>query len=364
MCDDHFFVADADRASHNRQSGAEVIKSWTWWRLVPLLCAIASVAPVVSAQTLHLVSVGSIPGPADWIEVKGAYAYVAAEKTFTVFDITDTAAPKRQGSYTFPERIWGFRVVGSLVYVAADVFGLGILDVSNPAEPSLRGAFKTPGQAKNVALFGTKALVADHMSGLDILDVSNAAKPASLGSFFLEGYSRDVVIANAFAYAVDAPSGLYVFDLSKADPLEPVSTLQSPNSDRGSPLHPSIELPAASTTELPTIACVVRSQSLQVYDISNPRAPVSVATYRTPSGRPQRVALSDKLAYVADGQEGLLILDLATPANPTIVGTFKTPSPARDVTVADSLVFVVIGDLRSDSRSPSGREVLILRRNP
>jgi hypothetical protein len=245
----------------------------------------------------------------------------------------------------------------------AALFGLGILDVSNPAEPRLRGAFKTPGQAKNVALFGTKALVADHMSGLDILDVSNVARPASLGSFFLEGYSRDVVIRNTFAYAVDAPSGLYIFDLSRAGPLEPLSTLQSPNTDRGSPLHPSIEIPPAGTG-LPTIACVVRSQSLQVYDISNPRAPVSVATYRTPSGRPQRVALSGTLAYVADGQEGVLILDLATPANPAVVGTFKTPRPARDVTVADSRLFVVIGDLRSDSRSPSGTEVLILRRNP
>jgi hypothetical protein len=249
------------------------------------------------------------------------------------------------------------------VYVAADVFGLGILDVSNPGEPRLTGSFKTPGQAKNVALFGTKALVADHMSGLDIVDVSNVAKPASLGSFFLEGYARDVVIGNTFAYAVDAPSGLYVFDLSRPEPLEAVTTLQSPNTDRSSPLHPSIEI-ADSTGAPPAIACVVRSESLQVYDISNPRQPVSVARYRTPSGRPQRAALSGKLAYVADGQEGVLILDLATPANPTLVGTYKTPSPARDVAVADPLVFVVTGDLRRDSRSPSGTEVLILRRNP
>lgn len=341
-----------------------MINSRTSWPLVPaLLCCVASGAPVASAQTLHFAPVGSIPGPADWIDVKGRNAYVAAGNTLTIFDITDAAAPKRQGSYTFPERIWGFRVIGSLVYVAADMFGLGILDVSNPAEPTLKGSIKTPGQAKSVALFGTRALVADHMSGLDILDVSNAEKPTSLGSFFLEGYARDVVIANTFAYAVDAPSGLYIFDLSRPDPLEPVSTLQSPNTNRGSPLHPSIEIPA-STTELPTVACVVRSESLQVYDISNPRQPVSVATYRTPSGRPQRAALSGKRAYVADGEEGLLILDLATPSNPTVVGTFKTPGAARDVTVADPLVFVVIGDLRRDSRSPSGREVLILRQSP
>ena len=65
-----------------------MITPWTSWRLVPLLCCgIAFLAPGASAQTLHLVSVGSIPGPADWIEVKGQYAYLAAGKTFTIFDL-------------------------------------------------------------------------------------------------------------------------------------------------------------------------------------------------------------------------------------------------------------------------------------
>jgi hypothetical protein len=35
------------------------------------------------------------------------------------------------------------------------------------------------------------------------------------------------------------------------------------------------------------------------------------------------------------------VVDLSTPAKPRIVGTYKTPSPARDVVVSDSHVFVV-----------------------
>ena len=95
---------------------------------------------------------------------------------------SDTPAPcqpTRLGSYSFPEEIWGFRVVGSLVYVAADFFGLGILDVSNAAAPALRGSIKTPGQAKGVA------------------------------------------------FAVDAPTGLYVFDMSKPESLDAVTVQQS-----------------------------------------------------------------------------------------------------------------------------------------
>jgi hypothetical protein len=290
--------------------------------------------------------VATIPGPADLLRVDGSLAFVAAGKTLTIFDVSNPAAPKKAGSHTFPEKIWGFRVVGSLVYVAADFFGVGVLDVSNPASPVLRGSVKTPGQAKNVAVYGTKALVADHMSGLDYLDVSNAANPVKLGSFFLDGYARDVVAVGSLAYAVDAPTGLYVLDLAKADPLEPVSTSQSASAPA------FIELTDASVT--PRLACLIGAGSLQIYDVTNPASPAKVATFRTP-GRAQRAALKGKLAYVADAAEGLQVVDLSTPATPAIVGSFKTSAPARDVAVAGSLVYVVIGGREG------GGEVVVLR---
>jgi hypothetical protein len=317
-----------------------------------------SAAAGASAQTLTFVPVGSIPGPADLVRVQGRYAYVAAGKTLTLVDISNPAAPTRTGAYTFPEKIWGFRVVGSAVYVAADFFGLGILDVSNAAAPTLRGSMKTPGQAKNVAVFGTKAVVADHMSGVDFIDVSNPAKPASLGSFFLDGYARDVVAAGSLAYAVDAPAGLYVFDLSKPGPLDAVSAQQSATAPG------SIVVSDISATQGPKVAVLVGAGSLQVYDVSNPAAPVKAATYRTPGGRPLRVALNGPQAYVAAGLEGLLVVDLSNPSMPRLIGTYNTASPARDVAVADSLVFVVAGPLPQGNLSLGGGEVLILRQTP
>ena len=320
-----------------------------------VVCAIAG----VSAQTVTFAPVGSIAGPADLVRVQGQYAYIAAGKTLTLVDISNPAAPTRKGAYTFPEKIWGFRVAGSAVYVAADFFGLGILDVSDAAAPTLRGSMKTPGQAKNVAVFGTKAVVADHMSGVDYVDVSNPAKPASLGSFFLDGYARDVVAAGSLAYAVDAPAGLYVFDLSKPGPLDAVSTQQSAAAPGSIVVS---DVPAAQGSR---VAVLVGAGSLQVYDVSNPAAPpVKAATYRTPGGRPLRVALKGTQAYVAAGPEGLQVVDLSTPSMPRLVGTYKTPNPARDVAVADSLVFVVSGPLPQGNLSSGGGEVLILRQTP
>lgn len=303
----------------------------------------------LSAQTMNFAPVGSIVGPADMVKVQGGYAYVAAGKTLTIVDISDPASPKHAGAYTFPEPIWGFRVAGSVVYVAADLFGLGILDVSNAASPTLRGSFKTPGQAKNVAVFGTKALVADQVSGLDILDLSNPAKPVLAGSVFLEGFANEVVMSGSFAYATDRPTGFYVFDLSKPGPLEPLSALQSATV---STFRAQLEI-LQTSPQGPTVALLVAGGLLQMFDVSNPGSPVKIPPYRTPGGA-QRVSLKGTLAYVADGKGGLQVVDLSVPSKPSIVGAYKTANPARDVAVAGSLVFVVVGN----------GEVLILRQTP
>ncbi|HEY7169615.1 MAG TPA: hypothetical protein VH417_02145 [Vicinamibacterales bacterium] len=310
---------------------------------------VAAVAARPAAQSLQFTRLGTIPGPSDLVRVDGGHAYIAAAKTLTIFDVAKPEAPRKMGTHAFPEKIWGFRVIGPTAYVAADFYGFAMLDVSNPAAPTLRGVIKTPGQAKNVAIYGTKALVADHMSGVDYLDISNPTQPKKLGSFFLDGYARDVVAAGPLAFAVDSPSGLYVLDLDRPDPIESaVSSLQSAST----PSFVEISEPSAS----PRLVCIVGAGLLQFYDVSNPAMPTKLSTLKTP-GRPLRATLKGKFAYVADGPEGLQVVDLSVPATPKIVGSFKTPMPARDVAVDNGIVYVVVG-----AREEPG-EVVVLRQN-
>ena len=116
-----------------------------------------------AGQKLTFEQVGSFSGPPgiDMIRAEGAYVYVAAGKTLTIFDVSNPEAPARRGSYTFPDQLWGFRVAGSRAYVGANFFGLGILDVSDPGSPKLIGSFKSIGQTKIGAAFGAKAVFID-----------------------------------------------------------------------------------------------------------------------------------------------------------------------------------------------------------
>jgi hypothetical protein len=295
------------------------------------------------AQSATFTRVGSIPGPAELVAVRGRLAYVATGRTLTIFDIADPSAPARRGSYTFPDKIWSFTLAGTNVYAAADLAGVGIVDVSNPTAPALRGWFKTKGQAHGVAVFEGKAIAADHMMGVYLLDVSDSSKPIASGSFFLEGYPRDVVASGSLVYAVDSPTGFYVFDLSKDGALEPVASLQvDANRALGQ---------LAASASAGGLVCVAGGGVLQVFDASKPAAPALKGTLRL-SGRAQRVSLVETTAYVADSQAGLQVVDVSAPSTPTIVGTYKTTSLARDVTASGSLVLVATAD-----------EVVILRQN-
>jgi hypothetical protein len=328
---------------------------------------LATFTAVLSAQTPKLAPVGAIAGPADLVEVHGTYAYVAAGPTLRVVDVKDVSAPRVTGTFTFPYRIWAFALSGSLAYVAGDWSGLTILDVSDPAAPRLRGSFKTLGQAWGVAVSGTQAVVANQMSGIDIVDVSDPDKPVSVGSYFTEGYARDVAASGSLAYVVDQPTGFSILDVSKAGQPTEVSSQQSTQGG----LFVAVSESPGSAAAGPKLACVLGGRGLQggggpiqIYDVSNPSAPVKLASYKTP-GRAFRFNLQGSLAYVADGPGGLQVIDLSNPAEPTIAGSYTTAGPARDVTVAGSHAYVVVGET-SQGTDPKtgGTGVLILRLNP
>ncbi|MGQ0737367.1 MAG: LVIVD repeat-containing protein [Acidobacteriota bacterium] len=289
-----------------------------------------------SARKVALSPVGRVAQAVDTVEAVAGRLYTAAGRTLTVLDISNPARPIPSGSYTFPEEIWSFRVVGSTVFAGVNFYGLGIVDVSDASSPKLRGSLKTPGQAKAAAVVGTRVVVVDHMEGLVHVDISNPARPVKTDAFFLDGYARDVVAVGSTVYAVDSPSGLYVFDLSGAGAFEPIASVQS-----GTALR-TLEV-GEGLVDGRRLAALVGGGALQVYDVTTPSAPARLSSWRTPGGA-LRVALDGALAYVADAKAGVQIVDLSRPAEPRIVGAYPTAAPARDVAASGGLVFVATGE--------------------
>lgn len=312
--------------------------------------------PAATAQLAaqgHLEHVGTIEGPANLVKFDDGRAFVTHHRTFTVFDLSDPTAPQRRGSLELPEEIWKFSIRGDRAYVGANFHGLAILDISDPTAPHELGTFQSLGQTKIGAVFDTKLASIDHMEGLVLIDISDESDPQSIGSYFLDGYARDVVTSGSIAYATDSPTGLYVFDLARDGVPEPISILHAPAAPRS----------ALQVTDLPNgskLLAGIGAGGLQVYDVTDPMAPVKTATFDTP-GQASGLALRGQLAYVADGESGLQVVDLSDPTAPRITASFPTDRPARDVAVSDSLVLVVAGQ---SEREGDDRDVLIMQITP
>ncbi len=317
--------------------------------VVPWLAIVPTSA---SGQSVTLERVGEIPGPVEHVRVAGDYAYVSRHTSLTAWDVSNPAAPVRVGAIEFPEEIWGFRIRGDRAYVGANFSGLAIIDISDPASLSVLGSHKTLGQTKIGAVYGDRAVLIDHMEGMVMVDISNEAVPTGAGSFFLDGYARDVVTSGKMAYATDSPTGLYVFDLSARGPLEPVGVLHAPASPRSIEVQSEVGEPSG-------VLAGAGGGQLQLYDATDPTAPVKVATYETP-GRASRVAMSGSYVFVADAQAGITIVDISNLPVPTAAGSFQTDGPARDIAVTDTHVFVVVG---AGERQEGETEVQILKRS-
>jgi hypothetical protein len=342
-----------------------VVQNWLTAGLVWI--AVLGPAAVARGQggTGSFEVLGTIPGPADFVEVQGTRAYVVAGPSVTVVDIQNPAAPRALGSYSFPEKIFGLKLGGQVAYAAVDFFGLGILDISKPGPPTLLGSLKLPGQALSLALIDNKVAVANRISGLEVVDVSAPASPVSLGSVYADGYALDVASSGSFAFVADYPNGLIVVDVSKPGPPNALSTVNVAKKPR-----------QIATTRLAgtgaAIACVVGDEGdLEIYDLSNPAAPTHLTTYETPGPRtatgPTRstgLTLYGSAAYVARGAASVQVVDLSNPSKPLLATSFKVAASARDVTVTDSHVFVVIGAAQSAGAGAPQSGVLILRRTP
>jgi hypothetical protein len=117
--------------------------------------------------------------------------------------------------------------------------------------------------------------------------------------------------------------------------------------DRSNPLAPvrlgAVRLPGmirgiATCGSYAFVAC--GSAGVQFVDLSHPPLPVHRNTFNT-SGNACGVAVSGDLLYVADGVAGLRIVNVGNPAAPFLVGAYYTEGPARAVAVSGGTAFLL-----------------------
>jgi len=153
----------------------------------------------------------------------------------------------------------------------------------------------------------------------------------------LESQPYSITVSGRYAYVANLSSNsISVVDISNPSaPIEIATT--------------SVEINPMSITVSGRYAYVANlsSNSISVVDISNPSAPIQVATTSVDSS-PRAITVSGRYAYVANFlSNSISVVDISNPLAPIQVATTSVDSSPRAITVSGRYAYVANGNLIS-----------------
>jgi hypothetical protein len=235
-------------------------------------------------------------------------------------DASNSAFPVKLGTYMILGSIRGIAVEGDVAYVGSNVGGLNIIDVSNSESPSEIGLYQKVGRVmgvlNSIVLFGTSS---PPQEGLQLIDVSIPANPTEADNYYGYFGALDTDIDRDIAYVADVDDGdIHALDVSNPNAIVRLGSYDPPVSWRVDTLE----------TVDKVLHVGARSRGLHLIDFSNAADPVELGRYDTP-GQLSKVVVVNDLAYIADGQGGLLILRYTGNDGTGIPAPhIQTPSPS------------------------------------
>ena len=277
----------------------------------------------------------------------------ACEAMFTVFDPENTAAVFRKP---------GAQISGEIAYV-----GRGCPARGTAAAPVAADPYLASGAGRIVFVDGAK---------IDATQPNISATSCPFAARVLRAQAEGavgVILGHRFA----APFQASEFGIASGGNVAGLSiphfTLDQPEGDAlRAGLCPSITAGGACTTNPVALGAMIDRPGdwggLRILDLSNPAAPTSVGTYRSPGSlvfpppdlgiyTVGHTVVKGSLVYAAWNADGLRVIDISNPATPREVASFvppDTPDPtgflpakARVVGVETIPGYVVISDENS-----------------
>lgn len=268
-----------------------------------------------------------------------------------VLDLSDPDHPSPLYSLTFSSGAVGLMVVDDHL-LALDVdSGLRVFDLDPSGPPLQVGAFNpTRNDVFAVGVEDDLAFVADQ--GLRVLDLAGESAPAEIGALELRGWVSDLAVAPqpllvVEQWRVDEPGTarnlLLVVD--RSDPRRPRA-----RGEIDLPVLPGLD-PTYLALRGDLAAVAAQEEGLLLIGLEDPDHPVELG--RTATVLPARkVELADGLAVVASSEdwtggprEGRLELyDVSNPAAPVLAGVATLPSDPQALAVTDGLALVACRD--------------------
>jgi hypothetical protein len=271
--------------------------------------------------------VGHNGGIARNITVRGSYAYFSIGSELAVLDVSDPAHPLRVGQLTLPNAPMDAPAIdGNYAYVVSRN-QLLVMDIAQPRALSIVASLP-------VEMYGANVVVVGHylylMGGglLEIIDIRAPLAPIEAGRMLFSAYPMRVV--GNYAYAgivsdedpgagINLGPGLQVYDIS--NPIAPVAlgiyrTTPPPQGIRYGVSSLAVEGSYAYITFAQCGGCP--SQKAEILNVSNPAMPQRAGDL--PAG-PTNLTVANRYLYMAE-KNILRIIDLSNPAAPAQIAAY------------------------------------------
>ncbi len=225
-------------------------------------------------------------------------------------------------------------LTGEFALVASDGAGLAIVPIGpdgRPGSPTTIG----PSDVRDVATLGGRTLLASPSAGLVVIDTSDPASPGPpTSSLPGAGTARSVAVVGEVAYVAAGPGGLRLFDLS--EPTLP---------ERASLDGFVVEIgDAVDDDVIGFLAFVATTDGLAVIDVTDPLAPVLLASLPLAAGLGEAVAALGTTVFVAAGADGVFVVDVAAPEEPVVRASVETAAPALGLAISGARLIVAAGE--------------------
>lgn len=274
------------------------------------------------------------------VDAAGSYLYICDDYAgLRIFDISDPQDPTEKGFVDTPGLASKVVVRDSYAYVADDWEGLRIIDVGDPSRPVETGFLDTPGRAVWIDVDSIYAYVSDYEEGLQIISIEDPYNPFPVGQWddpYL-WYVWGVEVIDTLAYVAGdcwvAGDIIHFMILNIADPSNPfyVSGVHLPE-------------PAHGLAVLDTFAYVCSQWAgTRIINIADPTNPFETNHI---GGHPgYDILASDDILYIANDRD-LNIYDITDPTAPLLLVNYTNPIPYTfDVCIDGNTLFLLsLGD--------------------
>lgn len=326
---------------------------------------------ITDPSSPELVAHINITGYAHDVVVQGSYAYMAAGSDgLMVARIAGSDDPEIVGQVTFDGIVQAVCVYDHYVFLLGEDICLTVVDVENPEQPqivtcldSIEGSYS--GCPYDLVVSEDMLLVC--VGGFYVVDISEPESPCIIGNPEFPTRGNKVVAAEdvvcvAYRHAVtildfedaDNPKKLAEIDtrndlvidvtmtednllvMARSSGAIEIFNITNPN-DRI--LVGECEIPV-TTEDLSIVDDFVLvsagERGLHIVDANDPRHPLQIGKYDTPSDNFRSLEVIDGKLVVSSLHEGLQLFSLAVPAEPEWIGTVEFDGRMEDFAVDES----------------------------